>query len=50
METAFALLDPRDFDAIDEIQDLTLQPQELSPRLAKLPVVVGEFEPAPATA
>jgi hypothetical protein len=43
LETAFALLDPRDFDAIDEIQDLTLQPQELSPRLAKLPVVVGEF-------
>ena len=43
METAFALLDPQGFDAIDEIQDLPLKPQQLGPRKTKLPVVVGEF-------
>ena len=43
METAFALLDPQGFDAIDELQNLPLKPQQLGPRLAKLPVVVGEF-------
>jgi hypothetical protein len=42
LETAFTLLHPRGFDAIDELHDLALQPQELGPRLAKLPVVVGE--------
>jgi hypothetical protein len=43
LETAFALLDPQGFDAIDELQDLPLKPQQLGPRPAKLPVVVGEF-------
>ncbi len=43
METAFTLLHPRGFDALDELQDLSLKPQQLGPRLAKLPVVVGEF-------
>jgi len=43
LETAFTLLDPQGFDAIDEFQDLPLKPQQLGPPLAKLPVVVGEF-------
>jgi hypothetical protein len=40
---ALTLPDPQGFDAIDELQDLSLQPQQLGPRLAKLPVLVGEF-------
>jgi hypothetical protein len=42
-EPAFAFLHPRGFDAVDERQDLTLQPQQLRAGLAELPVVVGEF-------
>ena len=42
LETAFTILHPRRFDAVDELHDLSLQPQELGTRLAKLPVVVGE--------
>ena len=43
MEPAFAFLDPRGFDAVDERPDLTLQPQQLRAGLAEPPVVVGEF-------
>jgi len=43
LETAFTLLHPRGFDAIDELQYLSLQPQQLGAGLAKLPVVVGQF-------
>jgi hypothetical protein len=43
LETAFALLDPQGFHAVDEFQDLSLESQQLGPSLAKLPVVVGEF-------
>jgi len=42
LETAFAFLHPRGFDVVDELQDLSLQLQELGASLAKLPVVVGE--------
>jgi hypothetical protein len=43
LETALALLHPRGFDGIEDLQDLSLQPQQLGAGLAKLPVVVGEF-------
>jgi hypothetical protein len=43
LETAFPLLHPRRFDAVNELHDLSLQPQELAAGLTKLPVVVGEF-------
>ena len=40
METAFAFLHPRRFDAVNEFHDLSLQPQELAAGLAKLPDVL----------
>src|SRR5580700_4402555 len=43
LETAFALLHPCRFDAVNEIRDLPLQPQELAAGLAKLPVVVSKL-------
>jgi hypothetical protein len=43
LETAFALLHPRRFDAVNELHDLSLQSQESAAGLAKLPVVVAEF-------
>jgi hypothetical protein len=43
LETAFTLLNPRRFDAINELQDLTLQPQRLAAGLAKQPVVVRQL-------
>ncbi len=42
LETAFAFLHPRGFEAVDELQYLSLHLQELGAGLAKQPVVVGE--------
>ena len=43
LEPAFAFLDPRGSDAVDERQDLSLQPQQLRAGLTEPPVLVGEF-------
>jgi hypothetical protein len=42
-EPAFAFLHARGFDAVDEREDLSLQPQQLRAGLAEPPVVVGKF-------
>jgi hypothetical protein len=43
LKLAFALLDACGFQAVDEHQYLTLEPEQLRAGLAEPPVVVGEF-------
>lgn len=43
MEAAFALLDALGLDAVDEREDLALEAEELSARLAETPVLVGKL-------